>query len=157
MTFHAGVYTFTDDATVFCLILCHVEKKHACFIPLMLKTVWFSAAWFRFIWIFVKGVWCIGSRGKLAEISMSEVHILTMSQPALFRCSFLTHQGWDWVRQYSPCALLWLDESICSSTDFLRGCQNHHAHNLQCIRAYLDHWVIPSRGFMDRINFVETT
>ncbi len=98
-----------------------------------------------------------GSRGKLAEISMSEVHILTMSQPALFLCSFLTHQGWDWVRQYSPCALLWLDESSCSSTDFLRGCQNHHAHNLQYIRAYLDHWAIPSRGFMDRINFVETT
>lgn len=34
-----------------------------------------------------------GSRGKLAEISKSEVHILTMSQPALFLCSFFTHQG----------------------------------------------------------------
>ncbi len=93
MTFHAGVHTFTVDAIVFCLIVCHAEKKHACFIlmlrvTLLLKIVCFWPPGFDSFEYCKRGL-VHGSRGKLAEISKSEVHILTMSQPALFLCSFL--------------------------------------------------------------------
>lgn len=101
MTFHAGVHTFTVDAIVFCLILCHAEKKYACFMLMLVKsnvnvTVENRVILGRLVSIHLnicKRGLVHGNRGKLAEISKSEVHILTMSQPALFLCSLFNSSG----------------------------------------------------------------
>lgn len=97
MTFHAGVHTFTVDATFLSYFMSRGEKARMFYSYVKSNvTVENRVILGRLVSIHLhicKRGLVHGSRGKLAEISKSEVHILTMSQPALFLCSFFTHQG----------------------------------------------------------------
>lgn len=103
-----------------------------------------------------KGVWCMAveenwpSSVSLKFTSWRWVNQLCFSAP------FLTHQGCDWVREYSPCAQLWLDESLCSSVEFLQGCQNHRTCStyLPGVGYILEHWVIPSQGVVKMLSLL---